>query len=770
MDSDRQPVMPKIKSNNHQILERNGKHFICLTMVILVLAIFWPLSHYKFINYDDDLYVTENRYVRSGLTRESLAWAFNFEEKRGNYWQPLTWLSHMLDVQLYGLDAGRHHLSNVFFHIASAILLFLAFFRMTGARWRSAFVAVLFALHPLNVESVAWVAERKNVLSTFFWMLTLLMYDFYQKRPGKVRYTAVLFVFSVGLLAKPMLVTLPFVLLLLDFWPHRRIKFEGSLRNWFTSAGPIILEKIPLLFLSALSVYLSTASVKGLGNSIDLQSVPLLLRVENALVSYPKYLFKCFWPTNLSLYYPFPQSIPLWQSLGTLVLLAVISVGVLRFLKKHPYLAVGWLWYLGTLIPVIGLVQVGMWPAMADRWAYIPFIGLFIMMAWGSFELIGANRQQRILGTIAAAVIIATLMSVSRIQVGYWENSITIFEHTIKSTGGSWMAHNNLATALGERGKINEAIHHYHLALEKDPPEPEGIYYNMAAAFSSQGRDQRAIEHYLKALEINPDYAAAHINIGVVLSRQGRADDAVRHFLEGLRIEPNSEEAHYNLGNVRLAQNKVEQALRHYSKAVRINPFFAEPYNGLGLVLMQKGKLNEAILHFRKAANIKPAYMDAQKNQKLAESIYDKIRSAVAQMQDSMNFNPQDHDIDLRMEELLEKKKKLDQAIFQFARALSLQPGFASLDENRISMVTEIRQKYEAKLAQFYEIIERRPNTSAADYHIACIYSRRGQIDDAIKWLNQAIQKGFNRWDVIKTDSDLNGIRDSKNFQMLVKG
>jgi tetratricopeptide (TPR) repeat protein len=407
---------------------------------------------------------------------------------------------------------------------------------------------------------------------------------------------------------------------------------------------------------------------------------------------------------------------------------------------------------------------------MADRYTYLPLIGLFIMVAWGSVDLIGANRKRRILGTIAAAVILSTLLTVSRIQVSYWENSITIFEHTIKSAGGSWVAHNNLANALGERGRINEAIHQYHLALEKNPPEPEGIYYNMAAAFGSHGLNLQAIEHYSRALEINPDYAAAHINMGVVLSRQGKTDDAVRHFSEALRIEPNSEEAHYNLGNMHLAQNKVDQALRHYSKAVRINPLFAEPYNGLGLVLMQKGKLNEAIYHFRKAANIKPAYLDAQKNQKLAESTYGKIRSAVAEMQDSMNFNPQDHDIDLKMEELLEKKKKLDQAIFQFARALSLQPGFDSLDTNRISMVTEIKQKYEAKLAQFYEIIERRPNTSAADYHIACIYSRRGQIDDAIKWLNQAIQKGFNRWDLIKTDSDLNGIRDSKNFQMLVKG
>ena len=363
-----------------------------------------------------------------------------------------------------------------------------------------------------------------------------------------------------------------------------------------------------------------------------------------------------------------------------------------------------------------------------------------------------------------------TLMVVARIQVGHWANSISIFEHAIAATGGSWLAHNNLANSLKEQGRIDEAIRHYYLALEKEPPDPEGIHYNMAIALTAQDRIPLAIEHYSAALKINPDYADAHINLGAVLARQGKTNEAINHYLEALRIEPNSDKAHFNLGNALLAQGRIDEAINHFSRALRLNPLYAEAYNSMGLALMQKAKLEEAILYFRKAANINPAYPDAQKNQKLAQILYGKIRKAVAEMRDSMYFDYQDPEVDLKMLKLLEKKKKLDQALTQLRKALSLQPGFTSLDRDRISIVFDVKKKYEAKLAQLHEIIARRPDNAAAAYHIACIYSRRGQIDDAIKWLNQAIQKGFNRWDLIITDSDLNGIRSSKDFQVLVKG
>jgi tetratricopeptide (TPR) repeat protein len=752
--------MFKMSTAKKTLFATNRILLVCLILVVVILAVYWNLSRYEFINYDDNIYLSENQQIQFGLTKENLAWSFNLQENKKFYWHPLTWISHMLDVELYGMDPGRHHLTNVLFHVFNTLLLFLFLHRMTGALWRSAFVAALFALHPINVESVAWIAERKNVLSTFFGLLALWIYVGYARRPGLLRYLGVALFFVLSLLAKPMLVTLPFVFLLLDYWPLKRIEFQQLMGGGLDRAGRLIVEKVPLLILSALSVYLSMTSTRGIGNVITLHAVPLMLRIENTLVSYLKYIGKLVWPSDLAIFYPYPEIIPLWQVVGALAVLCTISIVAIRSLRNHPYLAVGWLLFLGTLVPVIGLVQVGRWQEMADRFAYVPLIGLFVMIAWGIPHLVNRWQYKRIGLTIGACVLLLVLAVTTRSQVRHWADSVTIFEQAIKATGGSSIAHNNLANGLMNRGRNNEAIRHFRLALQGKPPEPAGVYYNLAVALTSQGRNPEAIECYAEVLKRSPEYVNAHINMGAVLDREGRTKEAINHFLEALRIEPNSDAAHFNLG----------KAIGHFSEALRLNPYFAESYNSMGLALMQKGKLDEAILHFRKAANIKPAYRDAQENQKLAESIYGKITKAVAGMQDSLNFDLQDPEIGLKMLELLEKKKALDQALTQFSSALSLQRGFTSLDRNRVSIVLEIKKKYEAKLAQFHEIIKRWPDNAAADYHIACIYSRRGQVDDAIRWLNQAIQKGFNRWDLIETDSDLNGLRGSKEFQVLVKG
>jgi len=761
--------MFKMNIDKKPLFAINSKLLVCLILVIIILAVYWNLSRYEFINYDDNEYISENQQIQSGLTKENLAWSFSFQENKKFYWHPLTWISHMLDVELYGMDPGRHHLTNVIFHIFNTLLLFLFLHRMTGALWRCAFVAALFALHPINVESVAWIAERKNVLSTFWGMLTLWVYAGYTKRPGLLRYLGVALFLELSLLAKPMLVTLPFVFLLLDYWPLKRIVFQLTIRSSLDHAGRLIIEKVPWLILSALSVYLSAASTRGIGNVITLQSVPLMLRIENALVSYLKYIGKLIWPSDLAIFYPYPEIIPLWQVMGSLAVLSAISIGTIRALRNHPYLAVGWLWFLGTLTPVIGLVQVGVWQEMADRFAYVPLIGLFVMIAWGIPHLVNRRQYKRIGLAITAGVLLLVLAMTTRIQIRHWADSVTIFEQAIKATGGSWVAHNNLASGLMNRGRINEAIRHFNLALQSKPPEPEGVYYNMAIALTSQGRNPEAIECYAEVLKLNPEYVNAHINMGAVLARQERTNEAINHYLEALRIEPNSDKAHFNLGNALLAQGRIDEAISHFSKALRSNPLFAESYNSLGLALMQKGKLDEAILHFRKAANIKPAYLDAQRNQRLAQSIYGKIGQAAEGMRDAMNFNIQDPELDLKMVELLEKKKELDQAMDQFCKTLSLQPGFTSLDRNDIEIVIDIKKKYEEKLTLFHKIIERWPDKAEAYYHIACIYARGDRIHDSIKRLNQAIQKGFNRWDLLKTDSDLNTIRDSKEFQMLAK-
>ena len=371
-------------------IKRSQSHLICLGLVISILLCYWQVRNYEFINFDDDLYVTDNRNVQAGINRSGIKWAFSFEDKNKTHWHPLSWLSHMTDIQLYGMNPGQHHLTNVIFHIFNTLLLFFVLYRMTGKVWQPAIVAALFGVHPLNVESVAWVAERKNVLSTFFFMLTLLAYALFSEKPNTFRYLLIVIFFIFGLLSKPMLVTLPFVLLLIDIWPLGRIELLQPGNKRWCILGRLILEKIPLFILSGLSTFLGSASLQGLGSYISLQTAPMTLRLSNALVSYVKYMGKMIWPHNLAVFYPFPKIIPIYQTLGAFILLVWVSFMFFAAFKRRPYLTIGWLWFLGTLVPVIGLIQVGLWPALADRWAYLPMIGLLIIATWGGGRY---NRQ-----------------------------------------------------------------------------------------------------------------------------------------------------------------------------------------------------------------------------------------------------------------------------------------------------------------------------------------------------------------------------------------
>jgi tetratricopeptide (TPR) repeat protein len=475
------------------------------------------------------------------------------------------------------------------------------------------------------------------------------------------------------------------------------------------------------------------------------------------------------WPVNLAIFYPLTDSLTFWQVAGAAAILLGVSFAVLVQIRRRPYLAVGWFWYLGTLVPVIGLVQVG-GQAMADRYTYIPLIGLFIMIAWGTADSLRRWRYKSIFLSSSAAIWLIILMILTHTQVRQWANSITLFEHAVKATGGSWVAHNNLANAFNDAGKVDAAIEHYHLALQKDPLEPEGIYNNIGLVLGTVGRYREAIEYYSEALKINPNYVDAHINLGVVLARQGKTAGAYHHYSEALRVEPNSEKAHYNLGNVLMARGETDAAIRHYSKAVHINPSFAEAYNGLGLAFLQTGKLQEAILCFHKAVNHGPSFRDALRNLKLAESISERIYQAVIGMRDALEFNILTQDLDVKMVELVEKKKELEEALRQFQKTLSLQPGYNEFDQNKITIVLEVKRKYEQKLDLFRHISKVKPNSAETDYHIACIYSRKGQIQQGIGWLNQAIAKGFDRWELIETDSDLDRIREADNYQSKVKG
>ena len=584
-----------------------------------------------------------------GINHDSTIWAFSFEDKSKTYWHPLSWLSHMLDVKIYGLNPGQHHLTNVIFHVLNTLLLFLALHRMTGSIWQPAFVAALFAIHPINVESVAWVAQRKNVLSTFFCMLTLLTYAFYNEKPGVARYIAMFFFYAMGLLAKPMIITLPFVLLLLDNWPLHRVNLLQPDSDRWRISFQLILEKIPLFLLSGISIYLASASLHGIGSYKSLQFIPIMLRLANATVSYIKYIAKMIWPQNLAVFYPYPNEVPIYQTLGALLILVCLTIFFIIAYKKHAYVMIGWAWFLGTLVPVIGLIQAGLWPAMADRWAYIPMIGLFIIAAWGLSDLSMYFRQKNSVLILCMIITVCLLMIVTRNQVGYWKTSVTLFKHAVAVTENNFIAHNNLGHGLLRQGETAKAIDHFKRSLEISP-RFEKAHFSMGLALSEQGKLKEALQFYSNAVQIKSDFAEVYNAIGIALYHLGKLDEAVTNYLQAIRInpefaeaynnlakslfelgkhdeaftnhlnaikaDPQFEEAYNSLGISMYRLGKPDKALRNYIQAIKINPEFAEAYNNAGAALIRMGKTQKAVAFFLKAVKIDPDYVAAQNNLK----------------------------------------------------------------------------------------------------------------------------------------------------------
>lgn len=588
---------------------------VYLLLIFTTLVVFHQLPRHDFINLDDNLLVYENPQVLAGLTKGGFIWAFT--RFHAEYWHPVTWLSHMLDCQLFGLRPGMHHLTSLLFHLANSVLLLLVLRKMTGALWRSAFVAALFALHPLHVESVAWVAERKDVLSGFFWFLTIWAYAYYAERPGLNRYLLVLLSFALGLMAKPMVVTLPFVLLLLDYWPLGRMQLhnvntEDDLTITRSPVSRLVWEKIPLFALTAVMIVATIVVQEKVGALKALEEFSLKTRIANALVSYISYIAKMIWPYNLAVYYPYPGTIPIWQASGAGLLLICLSVVVIRAAKNRPYLPVGWFWYLGTLVPVIGLIQVGS-QAMADRYTYLSLIGLFIMIAWGVPSLMEGWRHRQTVLAISTTVLLLGFIMCTWLQVRHWENSVTLFQHTVNVTTRNHFAHNNLGVALTRRGRLDEAISHYSEALRIKPNAAE-VHNNLANALAARGNAEEAVSHYYEALRVNPDYARAHNNLGNALAGLGRVDKAIDHYQEALRIKPDYAAAHYNLGNVLLSQGSIEEAIRHYKEVLTIRRGWAGAHNNLGFALEKRGRLQEAISHYKEALRLEPDYAKAKDN------------------------------------------------------------------------------------------------------------------------------------------------------------
>ena len=527
---------------------------IGLGLVIVTLAVYWQVLNHDFVDFDDDIYVTENPHVQKGLTIEGIKWAFTTTHAAN--WHPLTWLSHMLDCEIFGLNPSGHHLTNLLLHLGNTLLLFFILEQMTGTLWRSAFVAALFALHPLHVESVAWVAERKDVLVTFGGMLSLLAYQRYVQQHRLISYLLILIFLSLGLMAKPMLATFPFLFLLLDFWPLKRFQWctdrlckgEKGTALAVRNSLQLIREKVPLLVPVVISSIITFKAQLSSGAVSSLDAFSLKVRVANAFVSYASYVVKAIWPVHLGVFYPHPGDLlPCWQAVGSAVLVAAACFGAIRVSTRYPYVLVGLFWYFGTLIPVIGLVQVGE-QAMADRYTYIPLIGLFIIVAWGVPKLSSGLARRKKWLAAAATVLISILMVLTWQQVQYWKNSITLFEHSIKVTSNNYKLHYNLGVALVKEGRIDEAVGHYSEAL-RIQPDSLNAHYNLGNVLARQGRIDEAIAHYLKVLRINPDYAAAHTNLGIALIGKKKFERTIYHFQEALRITPDDINAKNNLKN-----------------------------------------------------------------------------------------------------------------------------------------------------------------------------------------------------------------------------
>jgi Tfp pilus assembly protein PilF len=611
--------------NKIKISPDRQKLIVYLILIVVTLAVFWQVNQYDFINYDDNVYVTENSHIQSGITLDGFLWAFS--TRYVDLWNPLVWLSFMFDYQLHGLNAGGYHLTNLILHVMSALLLFWLFNRMTGAIWKSAFVAALFALHPLHVESVAWIAERKDVLSAFFWMLTLCLYVYYTEKPVIRRYLPVLLCFACALMSKPMVVTLPIVMILLDYWPLDRLQSrkivanmpevmsvssnQGKKKNKLEKealkenispprvrklsepriAGIIPLwqlwEKIPFFILSVVIVIITLYNP---GNPDILDNpgsklIPFISRLTNAPVSFVTYLEKTFWPHDMAIFYPFPSQIPAWQVTGAYLLIIVISVAVIVMIKRRPCLFTGWMWFAITIAPVIGIIQVSISTpyAMADRYHYLPSIGLAVMLAWGIPSLIKSEAIRKKFLFPAGILFLAILSFLSWNQCGYWQNSITLFDHTLKVTDNNWLAYYSRGDAYYILGNYRQAIEDYGRAIEIIPNYAK-VYYSRGDAYYVLGNYRQAVEDYGRVIEIKPGYADAYANRGDAYKGLGNYRQAVEDYGRAIEIKPDSVAAYNNRALVYLTQGDNISGCRDARKACELgNCKLLEAANTRGL-------------------------------------------------------------------------------------------------------------------------------------------------------------------------------------------
>ncbi len=657
----------------------------------------------------------------------------------------------MLDCQLFGLSAGAHHLTNLLLHITNTLLLFGLLKRTTGALWRSAFVAAAFALHPLHVESVAWVAERKDVLSTLFWMLTIAVYLRYVKHPGKVKYLLTLLVFALGLMAKPMLVTLPFVLLLLDYWPLGRLQLGKGAKNanrrkqksvntrsqWKLSSS-LVWEKVPFFVLSAISSIV-TFLVQQHGGAVKrIEAIPVIARFANASISYLRYIGKMFWPSRLAVFYPHPgDRLQMWQAVAAALLLLGISIWIIRLARSHKYLPVGWLWFLGTLVPVIGLVQVG-GQALADRYTYVPLTGLFIIIAWGLSDLLTRWRYRKIVLGASAIIVLLALSICTGLQLRHWRNSITLFEHATEVTNDNHVAHNNLGVALQSKGRLDEALGHYRQALRLNPGDVE-VHNNLGFALQAQGRLDEAIHHFHQALQVEPDFAEALYNLGNVLQSQGKLNEAISRYRRALQARPSYAEAHGNLGFALQSLGKLDEAINHYRRALQFNPDPATAHYNLATALQSQGKLDEAIHYYWQALQARPNFAEAYNNLGLALQSQGRLDEAVVHYRQALWVKPDFAEARYNLANVLRAQGKLDEAIVHYSLALQARPDFVEARYN-LANVLQAQGKLDEAIDHYSHILKIKPDSALTHSDLGDVLSAQGKLDEAISHYRHALR------------------------------
>ena len=750
---------------------------ISIVLFVLVVCVFFPCLSNGFVNFDDPVYVYENVHVQSGLTWENIRWAFT--NLGAGFWQPLTWLSFLLDSQLFGMRPGGYHLTSLLLHAANGVLLFLLFKRMTGALWRSALVAALFALHPLHVEPVAWIASRKDVLSTFFALLALIFYaryaqgrsggelrvasgkssdpvrDSHPSTPDKpypclihreadhrlqsvaLDYLLSLVFFICGLMSKTMVVTLPFMMLLMDWWPLLRFcsspprpqpptapppsilpqfKVESSKfdvgRSVFLRRLPVLLlEKIPFLAAAFAVGLLTMQAEKGAGAVSSAGQFPLLQRVAAAVLLYCRYIGQTACPQGLSVYYLFHATFSLWLAVGAALLLLLVSAAAWRAGRLRPYLMFGWVWYLVTLLPVIGLIQVGA-HSHADRYSYVPLIGLFTLLVWGVSDLAARWRFRAILLSFVACAVLLSCLALSRRQLAYWKNGESLFRHALSVDENNFMAHTLLGNALQTSGRLEDAVAHYQRAIALTPASADA-HNGLGVALAAQGLLDQAVSQFEQALKQEPDHAEAHHNLGLTFVRQGQLDQSILQFHEALRLKPDFALAHQSLGTVLARKGSADEAIIQCQDALKLKPDLVEAHNSLGLALRRKGLLDQAIPHFQAATALKPDYADAHFNLGTALAKTGHLDEAIAQYQEVLQLNPEYPEIHNNLGMALGDIGRLDEALQHYQQALMLNPLDAVV-HCRLGIIFGKQGRFDEAIAHLQEALRLAPGFTAA--------------------------------------------------------